>query len=72
MTSVPLHRARASLSWIIECAATYPVTLTRNGQAVAVVVSPSTVQRGQPITSDVRSAVRADLLHALYLLDAEH
>lgn len=68
MTTVPLHRARAGLSWIVSEAARSPVTITRNGRPVAVVVSPSAVQGGQPITSDVRGAIQADLTHALALL----
>lgn len=68
MTTVPLHRVRASLTWIIAAVATCPVTLTRNSKAVAVVVHPSMVIDGAPITSDMRAAVRADLMHALVLL----
>ncbi|KXP14693.1 type II toxin-antitoxin system prevent-host-death family antitoxin [Tsukamurella pseudospumae] len=69
MTAVPLHRARASLSWIVSEAASHPVTITRHGQAVAVVVSPERVADGGPITSDVSSAIRADLMHALALIE---
>lgn len=70
MTTVPLHRARASLTWLIERAALSPVTITRHGVPVAVVVSPDQVgEGGGPISSVVRGALRADLLHALALLD---
>ncbi|KXP06742.1 type II toxin-antitoxin system Phd/YefM family antitoxin [Tsukamurella pseudospumae] len=68
MTSIPLHRARAALSWIVERSATCPVTITRNGKPVAVVVSPAMVEQGEPINSDLRAALRADLLHALAIL----
>lgn len=70
MATVPLLRARSSLSLIIEQRATHPVNNMRNGKPVAVIVHADQVIDGGPITSDLRSAVRADLMHALALLDS--
>ncbi|WP_158635034.1 type II toxin-antitoxin system Phd/YefM family antitoxin [Tsukamurella asaccharolytica] len=41
--TVPLHRARAALSALIAACEREPITLTRNGHAVAVLVHPSVV-----------------------------
>ncbi|BDH55080.1 DNA mismatch repair protein MutT [Tsukamurella sp. PLM1] len=56
MTTVPLHRARATLSWLISEAAICPVTITRNGKPVAVVVLHTS------ITDEVEQIVPIDPL----------
>ncbi|NKY17954.1 type II toxin-antitoxin system Phd/YefM family antitoxin [Tsukamurella spumae] len=43
--TIPLHRARAALSALIARCESEPVTLTRNGVPVAVLVHPSVMTR---------------------------
>lgn len=70
-TVVPLHRARAALSALIARCESEPITLTRNGRAVAVLVHPSALvtEGGTVIAPSARRAIKADLLHALAALD---
>ncbi len=71
-TAVPLHRARAALSALIAACEREPITLTRNGTPVAVLAHPSVVEVEDEtmLTPSARRVIRADLLHALAVIES--
>lgn len=68
---VPMHLARAKLTFLVEQCRSTPIFLTRNGKPVAAIVNPDLLGDADAMTSGERSSVRANLLAALAILDAE-
>jgi antitoxin (DNA-binding transcriptional repressor) of toxin-antitoxin stability system len=70
-TTVPLHRARAALSSLIARCEDAPVTLTRNGQAVAVLALPSVMvdMDEAAIKPADRRTIRVDFRHSIMIRD---
>ncbi|MGZ9841244.1 type II toxin-antitoxin system prevent-host-death family antitoxin [Tsukamurella ocularis] len=68
---VPMHLARAKLTYLVEQARSAPILLTRNGKPIVALVHPEVVENTESVHRSERSAVRANLLAALAILDAE-